>query len=331
MSEIGTINKEAEISVSKSYFNNFLDGIKTNYSFFLLLAPGFIVVFLLSYLPIPGILMAFEKYQFISKNFFVNLMKCPWVGFDNFWIFFNDPKFGKALYNTVFYDLLFMVTGTIISLIIALVINEITNRKLAKFYHSCMLLPYFLSWIVFSYVVFAFLGLEHGLINNKLLIPLGMKEISFYSEPKYWAFILFLVNTIKGAAYGSILYLSAIVGIDPEYFELARIYGANKWQQITKITLPLISNVIIILLILGLGNILSADFGLFYNVPLRSAHLKDTTNIVDIYIYDLLQGGTASGLGKATAAGLFKSAIGMIMVLATNSAVRKIDEEKALF
>lgn len=310
--------------------SNFIKEIKKNGSFFILLSPGFVLIFLLAYVPIPGILMAFEKYQFISKNFFVNLLKCPWVWFNNFWIFFNDINFTKALYNTVFYHLFFMISGTVISLAIALVIHEMTNRKMAKFYHSCMLLPYFLSWIVFSYVVFAFLGLENGFINNSILVPMGLKEISFYSEPKYWTFILFLVNTIKGAAYSSILYLSAIVGLDPEYFELARIYGASKWQQITQITLPLISNIIIILLILSLGNILSVDFGLFYNVPLRSAYLRDATKTIDIYVYDLMNTGM-DGMAKSTAANLFKSVIGMVMVLSTNWVVKRIDEEKALF
>jgi len=309
---------------------NFFHEIKVNYTLFLLLLPGFIVVFLLCYLPIPGILLAFEKYQFNHRNFFINLFKCPWVGFDNFWIFFNDPQFAKALLNTIFYNLFFMISGNIISLAIALVINEMTSRKLSKLYHSCMILPYFLSWIVFSYVVFAFLGMENGFINNSILIPLGFEEISWYTEPKYWPVILFIVNTIKHAAYGSILYLSAIVGLDPEYFELARIYGANKWQQITRITIPLISNVIIVLIILNLGNILSADFGLFYNIPLRSAYLRETTQIIDIYIYDVFQKGAAE-LGKSTAAGLFKSVFGMLMVLSTNFIVRKIDPDKALF
>lgn len=332
MSQAGIVQKSNTKSVQKTNaFTNFIKEIKLNYTLFILLLPGFILVFLLSYLPIPGLLIAFEKYKFVDKNFFVNLFKLEWLGFGNFWLFFNDPVFLNAIRNTVLYNLFFMVTGTVISLIIALVINEITNRKLAKFYHSCMLLPYFLSWVVFSYVVFAFLGLENGFINNSIIVPLGLKEISFYWEPKYWPFILFLVNTIKGAAYGSILYLSAIVSLEPEYFELARIYGASKWQQITKITLPLISNVVIILIILNLGNILSADFGLFYNVPLRSGYLKNTTYIVDTYIFTLLEKGMSSSLGKTTAAGLFKSVIGMLTVLAANFTVRKIDKEKALF
>ena len=327
------INRSNRIKTKSAYIPdcilNFAHEIKVNYTFFLLLLPGFVIVFLLCYLPIPGIILAFKKYQFIDRNFFINLIKCPWAGFDNFWIFFNDPQFGKALLNTIFYNLFFMFSGTAISLAIALAINEMTSRKMAKIYHSCMLLPYFLSWIVFSYVVFAFLGMENGFINNSILIPLGLEEISWYTEPNYWPVILFIVNIIKGAAYGSILYLSAIVGLDPEYFELARIYGANKWQQITKITIPLISNVIIILLILNLGNLLTADFGLFYNIPLRSAFLREKTQIIDIYIYDLLQ--NSAELGKSTAASLFKSIFGMIMVLTTNFIVRKIDADKALF
>lgn len=308
-------------------FINLFNEIKVNYSLFILLLPGLFLVIVLSYLPMSGILIAFQKYEFLSKNFFINIIKCKWVWFDNFW-FFSNTYFVSALKNTVFYNLLFYTTGLFFSLSIAIIINEITNRKMAKLYHSCMLLPYFLSWVVFSYVVFAFLGLEHGFLNNTIFPILGIQEISFYSDNKYWPCILFIVNTMKYATYGSILYLSAIVGLDPEYFELARIYGANKWQQITKITIPLISDVIIIMLILNLGNILSADFGLFYNIPLQSQLLRDGTDILDTYIYRMI---TTSSLGVPAAAGLIKSVVGMLTVLLANFLVRKIDKEKALF
>ncbi len=310
---------------------NFLREIKMNGSLFFLLLPGFVLVFLLNYMPMAGILLAFKKYQFIDKNFFINLFKLEWVGLDNFWIFFNDPYFASALKNTILYNIVFLITGTIMSLIIAIVIDEMTNKSMAKLYHSCMILPYFLSWVVFSYVVFAFLGQEYGYINNSILAPLGLKGIAWYEEPKYWPVILLIVNTIRNAAYGSILYLSAIVGIDPEYYELARIYGANKWQQITRITLPLISNVVIILVILNVGNILSADFGMFYNVPLHVSVLRHKTYIIDVYIYDLLKLSTGNMIGKSTAAGLFKSVFGMIIVLLSNLIVRRVDKEKALF
>jgi len=309
-------------------FISFIKEIRANYSLFLMLLPGFILVFLLSYLPMAGILMAFERFRLSTGNFFVNLFKAEWVWFDNFWLFFNDKFFLYAVRTTISYNLFFLITGTFFSLCIALIINELTNRKMAKVYHSCMLLPYFLSWVVFSYVVFAFLGGEKGFINKSILAPLGLKEISWYAETKYWPIILFVVNTIKFAGYGSILYLSAIVGIEPEYYETARIFGANKWQQITKITLPLISNVVIIMIIITLGNILSADFGLFYNVPLQSPYLREATDIFDIYVYRHLQNGKTA---IATAAGLIKSIIGMITVLSANYIVRKIDKEKALF
>ncbi|MEN6316603.1 MAG: ABC transporter permease subunit [Clostridiaceae bacterium] len=316
---------------SSNPFYNFIKEIKKNSSMFILLLPGFLLVFVLCYMPMAGILLAFQKYRFVHKNFFINLLKLEWVSFDNFKLFFTDQYFAHALKNTIIYNTVFLLTGTIISLIIAIIINELLNRKIAKLYHSLMILPYFLSMIVFSYVVFAFLGQEHGFINNSILVPLGLKKIEWYMEPKYWPFILIIVNTIKHAAYGSILYLSAIVGLDPEYYELAMIYGASKWQQLTKITLPLISNVIIILIILNLGNILSADFAMFYSVPLHVPHLRSATRVLDVYIYELFRLALSDQIGKTTAAGLFKSIIGMITVLTSNLVVRKIDKEKALF
>lgn len=312
-------------------FYNFIREFKKNGSLFILLLPGFLLVFILCYMPMAGILLAFQKYRFVHRNFFVNLFKLEWVGFGNFKLFFTDQYFAYALKNTIVYNIVFMITGTIISLIIAIIINELLNRKMAKLYHSLMILPYFLSMIVFSYVVFAFLGQEYGFINNSILEPLGLKKIAWYMEPKHWPYILIIVNTIKHAAYGSILYLSAIVGLDPEYYELAMIYGASKWQQLTKITLPLISNVIIILVILNLGNILSADFAMFYSVPLHVQLLRRATYVLDVYIYDLFRLALSDQIGKTTAAGLFKSFFGMLMVLSSNLIVRKIDKEKALF
>ena len=308
--------------------NSFIKEMKTNFSLFILLVPGFVVVLLMSYLPLPGILMAFQEYRFYTGNFFMNLLKCKWVWFDNFWLFFNDKYFTYAVQTTIEYNLFFLVSGTTISLIIAIVINELTNRKMSKLLHNCMLLPYLLSWVVFSYVVFAFLGSENGFINRSILSPLGLKNINFYINAGYWPVILFIVNTIKFAGYGSILYLSAIVGIDPEYYESAIIDGATKWQQITKITVPLISHVVIITVILTLGNIMTADFGLFYNVPRQSPFLRQATDIVDIYVYRKLQDGK---MAVSAAAGLLKSVIGLITVLTANFAIRKIDREKALF
>lgn len=329
MRQISLLHKTRIESAPKSnYIMDFIKEVKTNHSLFLLLLPGVIFVFLMCYLPMIGVFIAFVEYKFYVPNFFLNLLKCDWVWFDNFWLFFNDKYFSSAIRNTVSYNLVFLFFGTVFSLAVALVINELTNRKMAKFYHSTMLLPFFLSWIVFSYVVFAFLGAEHGFINNSILAPLGLNEIIFYNEDKYWPFILFIVNTIRFTGYGSIIYLSAIVGIEPEYFEVARIDGASKWQQITKITLPLISNVVIIMIILNLGSILSADFGLFWNIPLQSPFLRKPTEIVDIYIYRQLQGGKMS---ISAAAGLFKSIIGFITVLSANLIVRKIDKEKSLF
>ncbi len=204
---------------SSHRFMNFLHGfvreVRINYGLFILLLPGLTWVFLFNYLPLPGVLLAFKNFKYVTGNFFVNMLKCPWIWFDNFWIFFNDKYFLYAVRTTVVYNLLFMVTGNCISLAIALMVNEMTNRRTARFFHSCTLLPYFLSWVVFSYVVFAFLGVEKGFINRSILLPLGFSKISWYSEPRYWPAILFLVNTIKNAGYGSILYLRLLWPLIP--------------------------------------------------------------------------------------------------------------------
>lgn len=311
-----------------------VESFKLNASFFLMMSPGLILIFLLNYLPMAGIFLAFVKYKYFINNFFVNLyylVRENWVGFANFKIFFKDVNFLYALRNTVLYQLMFIISGIVISLTIALLINELRNRRGAKFYQSCMLLPYFLSWVVFSYIVFAFLSNEHGLINKTLIPAFGGRPISWYMEPKYWPVILLIVNSLKHSGYVSIVYLAAITGIDPEYYEVAVIDGASKWQQATKITIPLMSNVIIIMLILNLGGILSADFGLFYNVPLYSDFILRTTNIVDMWIYRAFRTLSQDSLTKSTAAGLFKSVAGLIMILATNHIVKVIDREKSLF
>ncbi len=323
-----------QIVIKQKAKNSFFNELKKNYCLFIMTIPGLTLFFLLCYLPISGIFIAFVDYKNYVNNFYLNIIKSKWVGLNNFTIFLNDRNFIYALRNTISYQLIFIFAGTLMSLLIALLLNEIKNRYVARFYQSCMLLPYFLSWTVFSYVVFSFLSVQNGVINRMLLEPLGAGTVSWYMESKYWPYILFIVNTLKYAGYGSIIYLAAIVGIDPEYYEAAIIDGASRWQQVTKVTIPLISNVIIIMLVINLGHILSADFGLFYNIPLQSEFILEKTNVIDMYIYRVFQGrsgGTTNTLVISTAAGLFKSLIGFITVMVTNLVVKKIDSEKSLF
>jgi putative aldouronate transport system permease protein len=192
-----------------------------------------------------------------------------------------------------------------------------------------MLLPYFLSAIIVAYLLYSLLNPEYGLINKSILPLLKIDPISWYMEPKYWPYILIFVSTWKGVGFSSIVYIAAIVGIDHEYYEAATIDGATKWQQIKHITLPLLLPIITIMTLLAVGRIFYSDFGLFYQIPLNSGPLLPVTNTIDTYVYrGLMQLGDIS---MASAAGLYQSVVGFVLVLLSNFAVRKLNKENALF
>ncbi|MFW5981222.1 MAG: ABC transporter permease subunit, partial [bacterium] len=229
---------------------------------------------------------------------------------------------------TILYSLAHIVVGLIGSVIIALILNEIRGKILPKLYQTTYILPNFLSMVVVSYIVFAFLG-QYGLINKVILEGLGMQPIHFYFEPKYWPFILVFVQFWHGVGMGSVIYLAAMAGIDSSLYEAAIIDGANKKQQIWHITLPQIRSVMIVITLLSLGGIFRGNFGLHYQVPLDSGFLYDVTNIVDTYVYRALM--NMNDIGMSAAAGLFQSVIGAIMIVAMNQIVRKIDPENSLW
>ena len=212
---------------------------------------------------------------------------------------------------------------------VAIAINELKNRYTAKFYHSCMFLPYFLSWVVVSYLAYAFLNVERGFINNVLVNYFNREAIYWYNEPKYWPFIIVGANFWKGTGYSSIVYLSAIMGIDKELYEAAEVDGATKWYQIRKITIPLLTAIMSVLILMGLGGIFRGNFGLFYQLPLNSGALFRVTNVIDTYVYRALM--TMGDIGMSSAAGFYQSIVGFILVFVSNLIVRRVDESKSLF
>jgi putative aldouronate transport system permease protein len=221
------------------------------------------------------------------------------------------------------------VTTLVFSVTFAILLNEVRRKAFRRFYQSAMLLPYFLSSVIVAYLVFSMLSLEYGFLNKIVLPWLGMEPIAWYYEPKYWPYILVLVNTWKGIGYSSVIYVAAIAGIDQEYYEAATIDGANKWQQAMNITLPLLKPVIVTLVLLAIGRIFYADFGLFYQVPMDSGVLQPVTNVIDTYVYrGLLVFGD---LGMSSAAGLYQSTIGFVLVMLSNLVVRKFNRDQALF
>ena len=226
------------------------------------------------------------------------------------------------------YNIVFIVLGVVIPILLAIGINELLNKRLAKFYQSMLFLPYFISWVVVSYFVYAFLSPESGWING-IIEQMGGNPVSWYSEVKYWPFIIIFMGVWKTLGYNIVVYLAAICGIDQTYYEAAMLDGATKWQQIRYITIPLLKPVIIILFILAVGRIFSADFGLFYQVTRDSGALYSVTNVIDTYVYRGLM--TLGEVGMSSAAALYQSGVGFILIIITNAIIKKIDRDQALF
>lgn len=308
--------------------SGFLKELKYNWPLFIMLLPGVFVLLINNYLPMFGVIISFKRYRFFG-SFIESIIKSDWVGLDNFKFFFKTPSAFEITRNTILYNVVFIITGLVIPVLLAIALNEIKNKHLAKAYQSFLFLPYFLSWIVISYLAYSMLSIESGFINRGILEPLGIKSIYWYSETKYWPFILVFFQLWKYTGYNIVVYLAAISGMDQEYFEAAAIDGATKWQQIKHITLPLLQPVMIILTLLAVGRIFNADFGLFYNVPKNSGALFAVTDVIDTYVYRALT--NTNDLGMSAAPGLYQAVVGCITVLAANSIVRRIDSDKSLF
>ncbi|MGL4382159.1 MAG: ABC transporter permease [Bacilli bacterium] len=300
--------------------------ITDNFDLILIALPCIIVMFIVKYLPLPGLYMAFVKFR-PGPNYFINLFTSEFVGFKNFEFMFFTKDIFSILRNTIGYNIIFIIINLVASVSTAIMINEITFNKTKKTLHTLMFLPYFMSWIAVSFMMYGFLS-DKGLINT-IIQNFGGQPISFYTSPKYWPFILVFMNVWKGVGYGSVIYLSALAGIDRSMYEAAIIDGASKWQQIKFITLPSLKPMIIILTILAIGGIMYSDFGLFYQVPKDNPQLYEVTQTLDIYVFNSLKILNRPALSAA--AGLFQSTVGFFLILIVNFIVRKIDATKALF
>lgn len=284
--------------------------------------PALVFVFIFSYIPLYGLILPFKNYTY-DKGF----LGSPWVGFSNFKFLFTSDSLWTITRNTVGMNLLFIIIGNVCSIAIALMLFEV-SRKAVKLYQTLMFLPYFISWVVVTYVFFAFLDMDHGFIN-KMLELFGKDPVMWYSEPGYWPFILVIAAVWKGIGYGAIVFYTGLIGIDPGYYEAAIIDGANRLQQVFYISIPLIKQLIIMIVIMQIGKIFYGDFGLFYNVTLDSSQLYPATDVIDTYVYRNLR--TLGDFGMSSAAGLYQSLVGFILVMVTNTIVRKIDRESAMF
>lgn len=287
-----------------------------------LMLPGLIYLFINNYMPLPGLMIAFKKYN-AGKGIYGS----DWVGFKNFEYLFTTDDAWVITRNTIAYNLAFIVVNTVLAIAVAIILSEL-DGKIKKLYQSAILLPNLISTVIIGYLVFAFFSVENGFINNTILPLLGKEAVGWYSEAKYWPFILIFVSAWRSVGYNCIIYLATLMGFDKSFYESAKIDGATRWQQIQYITLPLLKPTVIMLTLMAIGRIFYSDFGLFYQVPMNQGALYATTNTIDTYVYrGLLQMGNIS---MSAAAGVYQSFIGFILVLGANLIVRKIDRDSAL-
>lgn len=291
---------------------------------YLLMLPGILYLMINNYIPMFGVIIAFKNYNY-SKG----VLGSAWIGFENFKYLFTTHDAFEITRNTLAYNAVFIIVNLFFSVSMAILLNEVRQNFAKRFYQSAVLLPYFLSAVIVAYLVYSLLNPVSGLVNMSILKSLGIEPVSWYLEPKYWPYILVIVNAWKYVGYGSIIYMSAITGIDIEYYEAAKIDGARKWQQIRYITLPMLVPIITIMTILAIGRIFYSDFGLFYQLPMQSGILLPATNVIDTYVYTSLM--NMGDIGMSSAAGLYQSVVGFLLVLCTNLVVRKVSPENALF
>lgn len=311
--------KKAEVKKEKKK-----NVLKEYWPLYLMMLPALLYLLINNYIPMAGMVIAFKK-----LNFAKGIWASPWAGLKNFKFLFASKDAWIITRNTLLYNVAFILINMVVGIAIAILITEVRNTKLKKVYQSAILLPFLMSMVILSYIVYALLSAENGLVNNSILPLFHIDSIQWYQEPKYWPVILIIANCWKGVGYGCLIYIASLIGIDPSFYEAARLDGASKWQEITKITLPSLVPTIITLLLLSIGRIFYSDFGLFYQVPMNSGVLFPTTNVIDTYVYRaLIEQGNIS---MSSAAGVYQSLVGFCVVMLSNWIVRKVDKDQALF
>ena len=293
----------------------------------LLAIPTTVWLLLFSYLPMFGVIIAFKRYR-ISGGFLRSLVTSEWAGLHNFRLLLNNEDVWIALRNTLLYNIVMLVIGTFLTIALALLVSELYSKVKAKFYQTLMFFPHFLSWVVVSALVWGFLSHDRGIAND-IIIRLGGERFRFYMEPRFWPPFLVFLSQWKSIGFGMIIYLATITSLDKEVYEAALLDGATKWKQITRITIPMMKTVIVLLFILNVGRIFYSDFGLFFQVPRDSNALVDVVTTLDVFVYRQLM-SPATPIGMTAAAALFQSVTAFILTLTANRIVSKIDSESAM-
>lgn len=302
---------------------SFINEIRKNKYLYILALPGLMFLITFAYIPMAGHLIAFKKF-----NIRQGILLSPWAGFDNFKFFFAGSDWMKITANTLFLNSLFIVFGLGTAVVLAILLNEIRFVFFKKITQSLIFMPYFISWMVVSLMIFSILNTTDGLMNRTLQ-QMGLEGVSWYSSPQYWPFILTVMYVWKQSGYFSIIFLAAITGISSEYYESARIDGSTRFQQVVHITLPLIRPTVIVMALLAVGRIFYGDFGMLYSIIGDNGTLFPTTDVIDTYSFRALR--KLGDFGMASAVVFYQSVMGMLAVLVFNGLARRFEQGSELF
>lgn len=285
--------------------------------------PAILFFFLFCYVPMPGVYVAFTKFNYADGIF-----GSKFIGFDNFRFLFTSGQLTLLLRNTVLYNIVFIILGNVLQMSVAILLNEVMSKRFKKISQSLMFLPYFISDVLVALIVYNLINFDYGFVSN-LVRGIGIEMPKIYSMPKVWPVVITIVNMWKSTGYGSIVYFAAIMGIDAEMMEASRVDGANGWQRIRHITLPCLKPTFVMLLLFALGGIIRGNFGLFYNLVGLNSMLYNTTDIIETYVYRSMMNNF--NFSQSSAVGLFQSVVGFAIVMTVNAVIKKVEPEYALF
>ncbi len=313
--------KKKEVHIKKSY--GIWKDLSRNPVCYLLVFPAALYTFIYGYLTLPYMTIAFQKFNY-SKG----ILESDWIGFDNFRFFFGSSRALMVTMNTVKLNFLFILFTTLVALIFSILLNELRSKTFKKVAQSTFLFPHFLSWVIISYVIYSLFATKHGLVN-KILQWFNMEPYNWYANADPWTWILVGMNVWKDTGILTIIYLAAITAIDETLYEAAKIDGANRWQQIKSITVPMLMPTVSILTLLSIGRIFYGDFAMIYAIIGDNGLLYPTTDVIDTYVFRALR--TLGDPSQAMAVGLYQSMVGFVLVLGFNWVVKKINPDNAIF
>ena len=289
----------------------------------LMCVPAVVFFFMFNYMPLPGIWVAFVKY-----NYRDGIFGSKFVGLQNFEFLATSGKLLDLTKNTILYNIAFILLGNFLAVFVAILPNEMQSKMFKKVSQTIMFLPYFISQVLVGILVFNLLNYDTGFVNG-ILTSLGLEKWQPYSDPNVWPVLLVIIYLWQQTGYNSVVYFASIMGIDGEMMEAAKVDGANGFQRIRYIILPSLKPTIVILLLFALGGIVKGNFGLFYNIVGTNPILYDTTDIIETYVYRATM--TDFNFMTASAVGLYQSVIGFVIVMVVNYIVKKIEPDYSLF